>query len=878
MNRDGSKDDRVRLEMIEAFKGVVDAINKTKLSKRSSQLDKTRSKPYWSTMVEMSARSFESYVIHKLGDQGQQNGYLANFKEVTEWINDTKGNIDVKNNYPYLLKDEVHTVHEAYNQFFNNIEEEQNPDGSILVKEYIDIAYGSEEKHREAVETIVREQLDIQFKGIDSSDNKVSETTEGDDLSADRRFNSIREIQQRTVLRDFQESGHLNYVGRLIKSPVDVADLYQVYRSPLIEKTHIILTKDGKIVGDAALTAGYISAAPTPNVDFIRTLIEAHGADQFYLLHNHPSGNPTPSTDDIQFTNGIVDAFHDSFSGHIVINADKFSLIHSSNKKLPLKVKEYPYTPKDNLGQLFSNRFKIDGSQQHMAQVAEALLKRDGIRGAIIYLQSNLSISAYDAVTPDMDPIDVVKTATRGLNNNLGRNVIFVQEEGSFDITSEKLPPETLDVIQIGVAEGKTVVTAPDYGMNRLTVFQRKIGSPKRLWEQPYAYGQSADNQGTFDPNNPDIRFTKVGPKEAQLQAMGVNGFSLRENLYRAGEMFVKGQPMNEIKLATGWAKDKQDGKWKYEISDKEYSVNFGKLYDLYLGAPTFTELQEVIRHSRLFKVYPQLKKLRIEVGKTIGNAHYEKFENGQAKIVISQDLVRATRDLGQDGGGRTDGASRRAKVSKKLQQTIIHEIQHAIQDIEGFAGGGNPQTIKEILIKEGKLPKSTLNVPYDKLSQEFRDEIYEKYIRVAGEAEARDTQQKIDLTEEELAEEPFLSRDKVNPDELFTIDGDDIVSNLDFPKLKRDFSDAAVLGQAVTENPALAASAVSNPQIRERKLGAVNQMVEEIKLSNPWLPNINVYESMLDFKMKYGVDIEGANQVPGFFTEINPISLPPTG
>jgi hypothetical protein len=572
--------------MIESFKGVVDAINKTKLSKRSSQLDKTRSKPYWSTMVEMSARSFESFIIHKLGDQGQQNDYLANFKEVTEWINDTNGNIDVKNNYPYLLKDEVDTVHESFQQFFDTIQEEQNPDGSILVKEHIDIAYGSEEKHREAVETIVREQLDIQFKGIDSSDNKVSETTEGDDLPSDRGYYSIREIQQRTVLRDFQESGYLNYIGRLIKSPVDVADLYQVYRSPLIEKTHIILTKGGKIVGDAALTAGYISAAPTPSVDFIRTLMEAHGADQFYLLHNHPSGNPTPSTNDIQFTNEIADAFHDFFSGHIVINADKFFLIHSSNKKLPLKVTEYTYTPKDNLGQLFSNRFKIDGSQQHMAQVAEALLKRDGIRGAIIYLQSNLSISAYDAVTPDMNPIDVVKTATRGLNNNLGRNVIFVQEEGSFDITSEKLPPETLDVIQIGVAEGKTVVTAPDYGMNRLTVFQRKIGSSKRLWEQPYDY--------------------------------------------------------------------------------------------------------------------------------------------------------------------------------------------------------------------------------------------------------------------------------------LFNIDGDN-VSFKEKPALKRDFSDAAFLGQAVSEDPRLAASILSN-QRREKKLGAVSQMVEEIKLSNPWLPNVNVYESMLDFRMKYGVEIEGANQIPGLF------------
>jgi hypothetical protein len=79
-----------------------------------------------------------------------------------------------------------------------------------------------------------------------------------------------------------------------------------------------------------------------------------------------------------------------------------------------------------------------------------------------------------------------------------------------------------------------------------------------------------------------------------------------------------------------------------------------------------------------------------------------------------------ATRDLGQDGGGRTDGASRRAKVIQKVATNHIHEIQHAIQDIEGFASGSNPQAAKEILIKEGKLPKSTLNVPYDKLNKSF--------------------------------------------------------------------------------------------------------------------------------------------------------------
>jgi peptidyl-tRNA hydrolase len=74
----------------------------------------------------MSARSFENYIIEKLGERNQQNDYLANFKETAEWINDTKGDIDALKNYPYPLAEESPIVNEKFQQFFETIKEDEN--------------------------------------------------------------------------------------------------------------------------------------------------------------------------------------------------------------------------------------------------------------------------------------------------------------------------------------------------------------------------------------------------------------------------------------------------------------------------------------------------------------------------------------------------------------------------------------------------------------------------------------------------------------------------------------------------------------------------------------------------------------------------------
>jgi len=115
----------VRPEMVLAFKQLMNAINNTSIKERSRNLDKRRTNDYWSTGLEMAARSFESYVINKLQDQGASNDYLANI--VSEEDFNREGE------YPYPTAAEMPAIRDAFDNFFATLETEETGDGNVAV-------------------------------------------------------------------------------------------------------------------------------------------------------------------------------------------------------------------------------------------------------------------------------------------------------------------------------------------------------------------------------------------------------------------------------------------------------------------------------------------------------------------------------------------------------------------------------------------------------------------------------------------------------------------------------------------------------------------------------------------------------------------------
>lgn len=122
----------VRKEIVVAFGAVMRAIKQTALRARSSKLDSKRTKQYWTTNTEMSARAFESYLISKLQDQGASNDYLANIVDEATWEASAKLGWELDNSYPYPTAGEVPGIRAGFDHFFSTLETKQEGDRVIL--------------------------------------------------------------------------------------------------------------------------------------------------------------------------------------------------------------------------------------------------------------------------------------------------------------------------------------------------------------------------------------------------------------------------------------------------------------------------------------------------------------------------------------------------------------------------------------------------------------------------------------------------------------------------------------------------------------------------------------------------------------------------
>lgn len=121
---DGSE---VRDEVLDAVKKVMAAINNTEIRKRSKELDKFRSKDYWSTEIEMSARAFESYLIFKADQKGGRNDYLANLSSQAAFEA-----VMGEGTYPYALPEELPALVEAFDALFAAIETRVTDEGTAM--------------------------------------------------------------------------------------------------------------------------------------------------------------------------------------------------------------------------------------------------------------------------------------------------------------------------------------------------------------------------------------------------------------------------------------------------------------------------------------------------------------------------------------------------------------------------------------------------------------------------------------------------------------------------------------------------------------------------------------------------------------------------
>jgi DNA repair protein RadC len=119
------------------------------------------------------------------------------------------------------------------------------------------------------------------------------------------------------------------FSDKKITSPQDIADIFiPLLRDELKEQFIIIcLSSANKIIKREVISIGNLNSSVVHPREIFKAAIENSSAS-IILIHNHPSGNPEPSSEDISITKKIVEAgklLDIPVFDHIIIAGNSFT-------------------------------------------------------------------------------------------------------------------------------------------------------------------------------------------------------------------------------------------------------------------------------------------------------------------------------------------------------------------------------------------------------------------------------------------------------------------------------------------------------------------------------------------------------------------------
>ena len=418
-----------------------------------------------------------------------------------------------------------------------------------------------------------------------------------------------------------------------------------------------------------------------------------------------------------------------------------------------------------NRRRMSSDEIKADGKDAHIPLHTDTMPA--GATGA------NARSSADESIIPQKE----INAKTINANSHIASGLVggtlnSIDEDGSFN------PEKFAAGFIAGLAGSKAVAIAA----RKITpqLYNKILGAAKKM---PQMAKDNPKLLGKLYANGKDVSLNSFAGEKAITANVG--------KLDQAKAMLEKGADEVEIWQKTGWFKDK-DGAWKFEIGDSKARLN-----------PNFKSggrLSELLEHEELFKAYPELKDIKIKKISDEGGEKLGYYDPNKKEIAIN--------NIGD-------------------KSTLMHEVQHAIQDIEGFARGGEYDIVwnaavrtiekkyenelaklekiaNEAWKKEEPLQKAYIELfdkglkdspeaqrllkerePYSKKGWEARNKIrnikwaiedeknaitdkdmYEAYQKIHGEVEARNVQNRLNL-DDAAGTHPYETFD-INPNETF--------------------------------------------------------------------------------------------------------------
>lgn len=138
------------------------------------------------------------------------------------------------------------------------------------------------------------------------------------------------------------------------------------------------------------------------------------------------------------------------------------------------------------------------------------------------------------------------------------------------------------------------------------------------------------------------------------------------------------GYSPEKIRLATGWFRGPYDNEWRREVAD-----DLARVTDTFRDLPETTlfgrekneiPLNRALNHPELFKAYPDLNSVKVIRQKGVMD-----FGGLQGWFDPDTNTINIT------------------PYAKDPESTLLHEVQHWIQEKEGFATGGNQDVAIEM-------------------------------------------------------------------------------------------------------------------------------------------------------------------------------------
>jgi hypothetical protein len=167
-----------------------------------------------------------------------------------------------------------------------------------------------------------------------------------------------------------------------------------------------------------------------------------------------------------------------------------------------------------------------------------------------------------------------------------------------------------------------------------------------------------------------DKMYQFIGERGASALDLAEEATTRMDNLNVAREMEEAGRDPAIIKYATGWERG-ADGKWRYEIDDSKIDVS------VWVDGRE-TTLSDILEHDELFTAYPQLREVRVVFSDDLSDDIWGGYAASTNSLIINTEVI----GLGEN----------------TLRHVLLHEVQHAIQHIEGFAVGGSTETARDLV------------------------------------------------------------------------------------------------------------------------------------------------------------------------------------